>query len=109
MTRSRKFTACFTLALAAPLLAAPIMADAAPKHCPPGHAKKGWCSPGKQGYHPSFRDRNFRHIRDYDRYGLRRPRDGYFYGEIDGEVFLLLEATREIVEGLGAASYLLKR
>ena len=56
--------------------AAPAMAD--PKHCPPGHAKKGWCSPGY--------DRS--DYRDRDRWDDRRDeqrayRDGYEEGRRD--------------------------
>lgn len=135
MTRNRTFSALLSLAVAAPLLAAPVIVDAAPKHCPPGHAKKGWCSPngddrrgdhyrrddrrddrrgdhGGRGDSPA-RDRRviveYRYLTDYDRYGLRRPRDGYAYAVRNEEVFLINRATQEVIEGLGALKYLLNR
>ena len=40
-------------------------------------------------------------IRDYDRYGLRPPQQGYYYGEVDGEVLLIQAATRMIAQALG--------
>lgn len=42
-------------------VSAPDFAFAEPKHCPPGHAMKGWCKQGQGAFH--FRDRD----RDYDR------------------------------------------
>lgn len=41
-------------------------ADAGPKHCPPGHAKKGWCEPGVRY------DRDRRRDRDFDEFRTRR-------------------------------------
>lgn len=99
------------LAASAVLLAAPFVAEAAPKHCPPGHAKKGWCSPGpKHNTRDTQRgEREYVIIRDHDRYGLRTPRDGYYYGVLNEEVFLISKATQEIIEGVGAVGYLLKQ
>lgn len=95
-----------SLAVATVILATPISAVATPKHCPPGHAKKGWCEQGER--HDSKRV-EYRHIRDYDRYGLDRPRDGYVYAVRNEEMFLINRATHEVIEGLGALSYLLSR
>lgn len=106
---------CLSLVMVGPIVATPTIAAADPKHCPPGHAKKGWCSPGQydRGARRDDRDQRrvieYRYIRDYDRYGLSRPRDGYVYGVYNEEVFLLNQATKEIIEGLGAVSYLLNR
>lgn len=103
------------LAASAALFAAPLVAEAAPKHCPPGHAKKGWCSPGpKHNSHDRQRVqrdvvREYVIIRDHDRYGLRAPRDGYYYGVLNEEVFLISKATQEVIEGIGAVGYLLNR
>lgn len=99
------------LAAAAMIAAPPIFADAAPKHCPPGHAKKGWCTPGQKHSSRASRpaEREYVVIRDYDRYGLRVPRDGYYYGVLNEEVFLISKATQEIIEGIGAVGYLLNR
>ena len=99
------------LAASATLLAAPMLAEAAPKHCPPGHAKKGWCAPGPKHHTQTQRtvEREYVVIRDYDRYGLRAPRDGYYYGILNKEVFLISKATQEVIEGIGAVGYLLSR
>ena len=88
--------------------AAPVLAQ--PPHCPPGHAKKGWCSPGVSNKRDRVVvEREYVVIRDYDRYGLRAPRDGYYYGILNEEVFLISKATQEIIEGIGAVGYLLNR
>lgn len=89
------------LALAVPLAVNPALAD--PPHCPPGHAKKGWCSPGVKHYYGRgdyvSRER-YIVIDDYDRYGYRRPPAGYGYVRVDGQVFLIALATGLIVEAL---------
>lgn len=89
-----------SLALMAPIGGA-ALAD--PAHCPPGHAKKGWCSPGpKYVYRRGdviSRDR-YIVIEDYDRYGYRRPPAGYGYVRVDGDIFLIALATGLIVEAL---------
>ena len=46
------------------ILAISTAALARPSHCPPGHAKKGWCSPGGS------------QARDFERYGDRNSRRG---------------------------------
>ena len=80
-------------------------AEARPKHCPPGHAKKGWCTPGgRYALPPGLRYRHWDRWRDA---GLRRPRAGEIYVIVDGEAFLILEATREVLEALGAVTRLL--
>ena len=81
-------------------------AMAAPKHCPPGHAKKGWCTPGGPYALPPVL--GYRQIRDWDRHGLPRPRRGAIYVELDREVFLILEATREVLEAVGAVDRVLR-
>lgn len=119
----RKTTLTATLAAMAlgftVIAAAPAMAQ--PPHCPPGHAKKGWCSPAPQRdvyRRDRVRERDYREYReyrdyvvihDYDRYGLRPPRDGYYYGVLDNEVYLVSRATQEIIEAIGAVNYLLSR
>lgn len=94
------------LAAAALALASAAPAGATPPHCPPGHAKKGECRPAAGG--PPGHAR-YERVDDYDRYGLKRPRDGYYYGELDGEIYLILAATQEIVEAVGAVAVLLNR
>ena len=105
--------------------AAPAFAD--PQHCPPGHAKKGWCSPANdrahhrdrwddrrdeqraynEGYEDGQRDAiryngrdyyDYRMIRDYDHYGLNAPRTGYGYAEIDGDIVMVQLATQLVTE-----------
>ena len=90
--------------LAAALLAgasAPALAQ--PPHCPPGHAKKGWCQGGE---HPVFgrgdrlpRDR-YVVIRDYDRNGWPRPRDDEMYVRVDDDVYRIAVATGLILDVL---------
>ena len=105
--------------------AAPAFAD--PSHCPPGHAKKGWGSPDRadyrdrdrfddrrdeqrayrEGYEDGQRDAiryngrtydDYRVIRDYDRYGLSAPRDGYYYAEVDGDIVMVQLATQLVTQ-----------
>jgi Ni/Co efflux regulator RcnB len=99
------------------LLPAALPAAADPKHCPPGHAKKGWCGNGgngaasyEQGYRDGRRDerrysvgdrveRNvYTVIEDYRRYDLPDPRRGYHYVRIDGDIVLVAVATGIIAE-----------
>lgn len=85
---------------------APIGVDAKPKHCPPGHAKKGWCAPGSYyALPPGIRMQIFGKWRDH---GLRAPGRGQKYVIVDDELFLIIEATREVLEALGAISRVLK-
>jgi len=84
----------------------PFSAEAKPKHCPPGHAKKGWCSPGSvYALPPGIRMQIFDKWRDH---GLRRPGSGERYVIVDDELFLIIEATREVLEALGAISRVLR-
>jgi hypothetical protein len=65
-------------------------AIARPKHCPPGHAKKGWCVPGQgqfggRGWHEDRYDRRGSRIEYYggqrrygDRYDRHQPRVEYY-------------------------------
>lgn len=76
-----------------------------PKHCPPGLAKKGSCTPpGQQkawkkgDYIPA--DVEVRIIVNHDRYRVRRPRDGEQYVEIGGRVYLIAEATKRVIEAI---------
>ncbi len=99
-------------------IGAPAAAD--PPHCPPGHARQGLCQPGErsqhrevrayeQGYRDGQRDAwrvgdrfgraDYIVIRDYDRYGLRRPPQGHYYVRVDENV-LLIEAATQLVADL---------
>ncbi len=108
MTRHNFARRLLPLFLAAPLLAAPMVANSTPKHCPPGHAKKGRCKPSER-YRLSDRKSDFRYVENFDRYGIARPRTGHVYIIIDEELFLINRATQEVIEGLGALSYLLSQ
>ena len=100
-----KTTFFATILAAFALSGAPDFAAATPKHCPPGHAKKGWCKPGERYYAPA----DYRRVDDWRRHRLPDPRDGRVYGVIGEEVFLILEATREVLEAVGAVSVVLNR
>ena len=80
-------------------------AAAGPKHCPPGHAKKGWCRPGSvHTLPPGIR------MKVYDRWhdhGLPPPRRGEEYVIVDDELYLIISATREVLEAIGAVGRLL--
>ena len=122
-----KFGAYGAAAAAFAATATPAMAD--PKHCPPGHAKKGWCTPAghdrhdrwddrrdeqrayNQGYEEGRRDAlryngrdyyDYRMISDYDRYGLSAPRAGYGYAEIDGDIVMVQLATQLVTQLLSS-------
>ena len=91
--------------LAVALLALPLNAEAKPKHCPPGHAKKGWCTPGSvYALPPGIQMQIFSRWREA---GLRRPRSGEPYVIVDDELFLIIHATREVLQALGAVNRLL--
>jgi len=96
-----------TLAAALAALAIAPSALAAPPHCPPGHAKKGWCGDRIVVVEPHH-DRRYIVgrplppgvayvvVRDYDRYDLRPPPRGYVYGRVDGDLLLIAETTRAV-------------
>lgn len=116
----RRFAHIAALSAAGVLGASAAMAD--PPHCPPGHAKKGWCYAGndyrandrayEQGYRDGHRDAEWRlgyrlpdHvrydvIRDYDRYGLYEPPRGYYYARVDNDYLLIEAATQLVIEAL---------
>ncbi|WP_182482226.1 RcnB family protein [Henriciella barbarensis] len=125
MKKLIKFGAYGAAAAAFAATATPAFAD--PQHCPPGHAKKGWCTPGgdrsdyrdryddrrdeqrayNEGYEDGQRDairyngrtyNDYRVIRDYDRYGLNAPRDGYYYAEVDGDIVMVQLATQLVTQ-----------
>lgn len=93
-----------SMALAAAFAASPAVVSATPKHCPPGHAKKGWCKPGERYYAPN----DYRRVDDWRRYELQPPPHGHVYAVVDGEVLLILEATREVLEAIGAVDRVLR-
>ena len=92
--------------MAALLAAAPVVAEAGgKKHCPPGLAKKGSCIPPgnrkawKAGY-PLAHEVYYRRIVDYGHYHLPPPPHGHIYAEVGGDILLMLEATRHVVEAV---------
>jgi Ni/Co efflux regulator RcnB len=93
-------TLALVLALPAPA------AWAQPQHCPPGHAKKGWCEPG--GAYRLPPGINARPWRDWRANGLPAPGPGRHYVVVDRDLFLIADATREVVEALGALDRLLR-
>lgn len=99
----RRTPVCLAVALSLAAAALPATVLAQPAHCPPGHAKKGWCSPGPK-YVFRRGDRIPRDayvvIEDYGRYGYGRPPSGHGYVRVDGEIFLIALATGLIVEAL---------
>lgn len=91
--------------LAAAMMLGPATVPAGPPHCPPGHQKKGWCTPGQASRLPP--DQRGRVIEDWSRHDLPAPGRGREYVVVDGEVFLVLDATREVIEAVGAVERLL--
>ena len=123
MKNLKKYAAVSALAAAFTLsLTAPAFAD--PKHCPPGHAKKGWCSnydrghdhwddrrdearAYEEGYREGRRDairyngryyEDYRVIEDYGRYNLSAPPNGYYYAEVDGDILMVQLATQVVTQ-----------
>jgi Ni/Co efflux regulator RcnB len=73
-----------------------------PQHCPPGHAQKGWCSPGSiRSLPPGIRMQVWEGWRER---GLRAPSRGEAWVVADGEAYLIIEATRQVLEAVGAVS-----
>lgn len=91
-------------------------ASASPKHCPPGHAKKGWCGGDyasdrayERGYRDGRRDayrvgdyidRDRYVVLDHRRYGYRAPSRGEVYVRIDRDVFLIAAGTGLILAAI---------
>jgi hypothetical protein len=73
-------------------------------HCPPGLAKKGSCIPPGHRKHWAAgdtipRDVVYRRVHYYE-YDLPRPQPGHFYANIGGDVYLLAEATKRVIEAI---------
>ncbi|WP_300029479.1 excinuclease ABC subunit A [uncultured Roseobacter sp.] len=94
-------------------LALPLSAEAAPKHCPPGLAKKSQaCVPpgqAKKAGNPRWSrgdviSGDYVVVRDPGRYGL--DRSGTYYNS-GGYIFRVDQQTREVLDFLGAAAALL--
>ncbi|MEM7498750.1 MAG: RcnB family protein [Pseudomonadota bacterium] len=112
MIKHTLFAAATVLAVAVPLEGA-----AGPKHCPPGHAKKGWCGGGgsneaayRDGYRDGQRDawrrgdrlprERYVVIEDYRSRGYPRPAQGEIYVRAGGDIFLIAVGTGLILEAL---------
>lgn len=89
-----------TLAIAfAAATAQALPVSAGPAHCPPGHAKKGWCAPGSVVWRIGGPVASgYVVITEPSRRGLPPPRRGQVYVEIDEDVLLLAVATGMIVD-----------
>jgi hypothetical protein len=73
-------------------------------HCPPGLAKKGSCIPPGHRKHWAAgdiipRDIAYRRVH-YRDYSLPRPQPGHIYANIGGDVYLMAEATRRVIEAI---------
>jgi len=92
-------TVLAALLTAGVVLAAPA-GWAAPPHCPPGHAKKGWCAPGEAGWRVGDRlSRGSYVVVEYPgRRGLPPAPTGRVHVEVDDDILLLATATGIIVD-----------
>jgi hypothetical protein len=84
--------------------ALPGPALAGPKHCPPGLAKKGSCIPPGHRKHWNVGEEIphtvvYRRVY-YTEYNLPPPRQGSFYANIGGDVYLLAQATMKVIEAI---------
>lgn len=91
------------LLTALPVATLPQPASAGQKFCPPGLANKGCIPPGQRKKwargdyipHDVVYDRVH-----YERYRLPAPREGQFYANIGGDIYLLAEATQRVIEAI---------
>lgn len=91
--------------MAAPLVTAPAMAQ--PGHCPPGLAKKdnGCMPPGLAKKRYTIGERlpygvRYVPVHDHGRYGLRDPAEGLIYARVDGDLLLMAEATKRVIDAV---------
>lgn len=105
----KSILACVLPVVAAFAFAAPVSAGG-PKHCPPGLAKKGNCTPPgqlKKRYqvgHPLPSDVVYQPVQWQGRY--QAPPAGVVYGQVDGDLVLIAEGTRKVIELIGIANAL---
>lgn len=97
----RKLALLASVAATLTTLAAPALAG--PPHCPPGHARKGWCSPNDLRYLPPGIARP---VTDWRRLDLPAPGPGRSYRIVDDRVILVVDATLRIIEAIGAVERL---
>ena len=104
-------TALLASVTAFSITATPLPASAGQKFCPPGLAKKGpSCIPPGHRKHHKHNKHWVRgdhiphdvvyHRVYYDEYRLPRPQPGYFYASIGGDIYLLAEATKRVIEAI---------
>lgn len=85
------------------VVATPLPASAGKKFCPPGLANKGCVPPGQRKkwgrgeYIP--RDVVYHRVY-YQEYHLPAPRENQFYANIGGDIYLLAEATKRVIEAI---------
>lgn len=78
------------------------------QHCPPGLAKKGSCLPPGQLKKRYVVGHSLPHgvvyvpEPDYGRYELPPPPHGHVYGYVDGDLLLIAEATKRVVDAIVA-------
>ncbi len=92
------------LGLAVAVAPAPGLAGG-PKECPPGLAKKNPpCVPpglAKKFYPGDLFPQGIDYRRvHYGDYSLPRPQPGYFYADVGGDLYLVAEATRRVIEAI---------
>ena len=81
-----------------------------PKHCPPGLAKKGDCLPpgqAKKRYQVGTAlapDVRYAPVNWQGRHAPPPP--GAVYGTVDGDLLLIAEGTRKVIELIGIANAL---
>lgn len=88
--------------------AAPSMAGG-PKHCPPGLAKKGSCVPPGQAKKQYQVGQPLPATVQYVPVQTTlypAPPAGTLYGQVDGDVLLIAEGTRRVIELIGIADAL---
>lgn len=122
--------AAFALSAATPAFAKP--PHCPPGHAKKGWCGPGWKADGydkwrdrdhdrrdeqrayNEGYEDGQRDAiryngryydDYTVIRDYDRYGLDRPPNGYYYAEVDGDVMMVQLATQLVTQLLSNRGY----
>ena len=97
-------TALLVSLTALSIAATPMPAAAGKKACPPGLAKKGCIPPGQRKKwtrgHALPRDVYYRPVTNWNDYNLSPPPYGHVYGDVDGDILLIREATRLVVRAI---------
>ena len=80
-----------------------------PKHCPPGLAKKGSCTPPgqmKKRYQVGTSLPETVQVVPVPTTRYPAPPPGTLYGQVDGDVLLIAEGTRRVIELIAIADAL---